>query len=300
MNRMEPGLGQCRPTRYRQLRRTQPEAVPPLREKMKLSSNLRVFERLKVDERVFDMGRIVVLGLKQERRRSLRGRLQRGTYLAIGPAKPARIEDHLEVGTSVDEGCRNIFTLKVRMSTEDRSKMSSSREANNADAIRVNVPLRGVSASEPHSLLRVFHIFDIFRIVTFFRHPILNQNASHTKRVQPIADLSSLNIVSKPDIASSGKDERSSTVVLRRIGRVDSKARFADIRNPNGHFAGDNAVGIGGRIDLKPNHLRSLGITVGPERQRMLLGQSGDSKQQSEKRGRSHGGIVEQIGKINK
>ena len=58
--------------RDRQLRRTQPEAVPPLREKMKLRRNLRILESLKVDKSVLDMSRVVILGLKQERRRSLR------------------------------------------------------------------------------------------------------------------------------------------------------------------------------------------------------------------------------------
>jgi hypothetical protein len=62
--------------RDRQLRRAEPEAVSPLREEMKLGGNLRVFEPLKVDERVFDMGRIVVLGLKQKGRRNLRGWLK--------------------------------------------------------------------------------------------------------------------------------------------------------------------------------------------------------------------------------
>ena len=133
--------------------------------------------------------------------------------------------------------------------------MRSSREADHANAVRINLPLWGMGASEPHSLLRVFQVFDIFRIVTFFRHAILHQNTHHTERVEPITRLSSFNVVCKPDITPARKDKRSSTIVFRRVRRVNSKAWFADIRNPNGYFAGDDAVGIRSRIDLRPNHL---------------------------------------------
>lgn len=68
---MQPGLSQGWPMRNGQLRRTQPEAVPPLREEMKLRWNLLIFESLKINKDVFDVGSVVVLGLKQERRRYL-------------------------------------------------------------------------------------------------------------------------------------------------------------------------------------------------------------------------------------
>src|SRR5438270_3852523 len=255
MDRMQPSLRQYRPARDRQLRRTKPKPVPPLRKKMKFCRNLRILQRLKVDKRVLDVSRVVILSLNQKGRRSFRGWLQRGTYLAVRTAKPPGIDDHLKVGTSIDGGCWNILPLKVGMSAENCGKVSSSRESNHPDVIRVDVPFGGVSASEPHRLLRVFQIFDIFRIMTFFRHSILHQNTRHTERVEPITDLSSFNVVRKSDITSPGKHERSSTVVLRRVRRIDSKARFADIRNPNSHFAGDDAVGIRSRIDLRPNHL---------------------------------------------
>src|SRR5258705_631961 len=164
-----------------QLRRTKPEAVPPLREEMKFRRNLRILESLKINKSVLDVGRVVILGLKQERRRSLRIGQKSRIHFAVRAAQPARVNDHLEVGTGVDGRCRNVLTLKIRMSAEDRSKMSSSGEADDADPVRVNVPLGGVSASEPHSLLSIFQIFDVFRIVTVFRHSILHQNTSHTK-----------------------------------------------------------------------------------------------------------------------
>src|SRR3977135_2814997 len=102
MNRMQPGLSQGRPMRDRQIRRTQPKPVPPLREQMKLRGNLRILESLKVNKGVLDVGRVALSGLKQDRRRSLLIGQKSRVDLAIRTAEPARVDDHLEVGTSVD------------------------------------------------------------------------------------------------------------------------------------------------------------------------------------------------------
>ena len=47
-----------------------------LGEEVKFGRNLCVFESLKVDERAFDVGRVVVLGLEEKRRRNLRRGLE--------------------------------------------------------------------------------------------------------------------------------------------------------------------------------------------------------------------------------
>src|SRR5205823_4812413 len=140
VDRMKPPLRQYRPARDRQLRRTQPEAVPPLREKMKLRRHLRILEGLKVDKGAFDMSRIVVICLKKKRRRGLGSGLNRGIYLAVGAAEPARINDHLKVRTGVDRGWRNILALEIGMRAEDSCKVRPGGEANNADAVRIDVP----------------------------------------------------------------------------------------------------------------------------------------------------------------
>src|SRR6201989_1511948 len=207
MDRMQPPLRQYRPPRDRQLRRPKAKPMAPLRKKMKFRRNLRVLERLKVDKGVLDMSRVIILRLKKKCRRSLRGWLERWTNLAVSPAKPARIDDHLKVGTSIDGRWRNTLALKIGMSAQHRTKVRSSRKTNYADTVRINVPLRGVSPSEPHSLLRIFQVFDIFRIVAFFRHPILHQNARHTQRVQPITDFGPFDVVRKPDVTSARKDK---------------------------------------------------------------------------------------------
>src|ERR1700716_1951947 len=107
MDRMQPALSQGMPMRDRQIRRTQPKPVPPLREQMKLRGNLRIFKSLKVNKGVLDVGRVVILGLKQERRRRLLiGQKSRVDILGSA-AEPARIDDHLKVGTSFDGGCSN-------------------------------------------------------------------------------------------------------------------------------------------------------------------------------------------------
>src|ERR1700733_6490866 len=183
------------------------------------------------------------------------------------------------------------------MRTEDCCEMRSGREANYTDAVRVDVPLGGVSASKPHSLLRVFQILDVFGIVSLFRNTVLHQYAGHAERVEPVADLRAFKVVGEADIAAARKDKRGRTVVFRRVGRVDSETGLADIRDTNGDLAGDDAVGISGWIDLRPDNLRRLGVSVGPEQQGVLLGQSWTGKKKGEEKDRrSHEGMVEQIG----
>src|SRR5258705_4850252 len=112
-----------------QLRRTKPEAVPPLREEMKFRRNLRILESLKINKSVLDVGRVVILGLKQERRRSLRIGQKSRIHFAVRAAQPARVDDHLEVGAGVDGRCRHDVTVKIKMNAVERSQMRYSRDS---------------------------------------------------------------------------------------------------------------------------------------------------------------------------
>ena len=96
--------------------------------------------------------------------------------------------------------------------------MRTSRKTNDTDALRIDMPLRRVPPCEPYRLLRILQILDIFRIVAVFRNAILNQNASHADRVEPIAHLGSFDIVGKANIRPTGKNQRSSATILGRIG----------------------------------------------------------------------------------
>src|SRR5258708_28952008 len=96
-----------------QLRRTKPEAVPPLREEMKFRRNLRILESLKINKSVLDVGRVVILGLKQERRRSLRFGQKSRIRIAARAAQPARQNVHLEVRTDVV--CKSMYIIPLKI-----------------------------------------------------------------------------------------------------------------------------------------------------------------------------------------
>ena len=207
-----------------------------LRKQMQLGWNLRVFECLKVDQGTFDAGGVVVLSLKQKSRRNLRRRLKRRVDLSIRAGGPTWIDDHLKVGPRIDRGRRNAFTLEVWMSTENRGKMRSGGEANNADAVGIDLPLRCVNARKTHSLLRVFKVFDIFRVVSVLWNPVLHEHARYAERIEPIANLCALDTDREADVAASGKNQRGCASVLRRIGRIDGEVGLADVGDASSGF----------------------------------------------------------------
>src|ERR1700678_2879293 len=187
------------------------------------------------------------------------------------------------------------------MSAQRGSKMCSSREANHADLLRINMPLRGVSTSKPHRLLRILKILDVLRIMPLFRNPILHQNARHPNGVEPVANLRSFDVVREPNVRPARKDQSRSAIVLGRVRRKHRKTRLADVSHANGNFTPQDTGGIRSRIDLRPDYFGGLRVAIGPQKHGLLLCESRRCKQKSEdKRRWSHAGMVEQINEPKK
>src|SRR5215469_1010495 len=95
--------------------------------------------------------------------------------------------------------------------------------------MRVEVPLGRVRASDAHSLLSVFEISGIVRVVVGEWHTILHQNTGHSDGVEPGANLSAFEIVSKNAIAASGKNDDGCTGILVLGRRIKRERRLADV-----------------------------------------------------------------------
>jgi hypothetical protein len=70
--------------------------------------------------------------------------------------------------------------------------MPARRKSNDADARRIDMPLRRMLAREAHRLLRILKVRAVLRIMAHLRHAILHQQARHINRVQPVADIQPL------------------------------------------------------------------------------------------------------------
>ena len=77
------------------------ETVTALSEEVELGGDFCVFEGLEVDERVFNVGGVVVFGHDEEGGRDLWGRRDGRVDFAVGAVEPAGVKDHLEVGAGI-------------------------------------------------------------------------------------------------------------------------------------------------------------------------------------------------------
>ena len=109
--------------------------------------------------------------------------------------------------------------------------MAASREANDADALRVDAPFGGATAEQAHGALRILKgtpgrfAFDVVRPP---RHAILENDAGHTDGVEPGRDLLTLEFPIEIPIAASGADENGRAGFLVRSGPGESDGGFRD------------------------------------------------------------------------
>lgn len=262
---MEPGFGQRGPVGDGEICRTQAVAVAALGEDVQLGWNLCLLQCLEVDQGVLFVDGIV-FGLEQERGWCVRGGIDAAGQLVerwcIGQI--AGIDDEREVGAGTGLVGRLAGAFIVGVIAEDGGEVGSGGEAEDADAVRVDVPLGGVGAGDAHGLLRVFEIGSVFGIVVGEGDTIFDQNAGHADGVEPGADLGAFEIVGKDAITSTGKDEDGCASV-RRGGRVDGKGRLADVGEMHQLLSGDECVGRLGDVGLGAVDLRGFRCAVGPE-----------------------------------
>jgi len=115
--------------------------------------------------------------------------------------------------------------------------------------------------------------------VAVFGDAVFDEDAGHAKRVEPVADFGAFDAPGEADVGPSGKDEGSGTRVLYGVGRVDGEAGLADVGDADRGPAGDHAIFVGSGVGFRTGKVRGLRITVRPEEERWMLGDSGDGEE---------------------
>src|SRR5580700_4184705 len=101
----------------------------------------------------------IVLCLHQERGRSLIGRMNVGIQrvVLVREGKIAGIDDGRKVGAATKLVCRvqRIVKSLVKVCAQGGGKMRARGEAQDSDAVWINVPLAGVGAYDAESTLSI-------------------------------------------------------------------------------------------------------------------------------------------------
>jgi hypothetical protein len=170
-----------------------------------------------------------------------------GRHSLLRNGEVAWIKDDGEIGTaallvrSVDCIVESLLVVRA----EGGGEMCSGREAENADPMRINVPLRGVLADKAERALGILQSSGRFRIGACAGYSVLDQDASHPDRVEPVANFGAFEIDGEYLIASARKDNDSRARVVA-CGAIDGKRRLRDIA----------------RITLRPSIKLSLSVVV--------------------------------------
>jgi hypothetical protein len=87
-------------------------------------------------------------------------------------------------------GGRALHVVVVRMRAEQHGEVAAGGEADDADAVAVDMPLSGVGAGQPHRLLRVLQVGGVVGIVAlrrgcgtryFTRRQVMPSELSHSQ-----------------------------------------------------------------------------------------------------------------------
>ena len=289
MDLAQPDGREIGPVFLRRADREHSESMSAGRVVVKLRGMVRIHQRTIVDQRVLPIT-AVVLRLQQKGRRSERVGCVDGIQLGLRGwnGKIRRIDDDGEVRPRIDRRSalhrnigrrgRALHVVVVRMRGHQHGKVASGGEADDADAMRVQMPLRGMSASDPHGLLRVLQVSGVSGIVAGLarrlRNAVLDQNAGHADRVQPLAGVSAFGVPGEPNVGAPGKDQRSGSVAVMR-GLVHRDRRNGDIGETDAVMSRVQRVRRPGHVSLGLGGLRRLGSSVRPQRQNRLLGPGG-------------------------
>jgi len=141
--------------------------------------------------------------------------------------------------------------------------------------MRIDVPLRGVKAHQPHRPLRVFQGHRRFRVdvalaALFPVRPrvgnaVLQQDARDSLGSQPVADLGAFQIHGQYLIAAARKHDHRGAGVFSR-GRIDGHRRLRDVVYLH-HLLAANQIVLPRRLrDLRPRGRLRIGHSPRPDR----------------------------------
>jgi len=241
---------------------------------VKLSRNLELLERLKVDEDVFFVDGIV-FSLEQEGRRSVCTGVDAARDLGEGGSidQICGVDGDYEVGAGTDGGvgCRLAGALEVRVIAEDDDEMAAGGEAEDSDAAGIEVPFGSMSAGDAHRLLGVLEVGGVVGKVLLDGNSVLGEDAVDSNGVEPGADLGAFEVVGEDTVASAGEDDDGGSSVVGCGCGVKGQGGLADVGEVLERLATYEAVRRFGDVGLRAAAVGLRGA-VGPEREGGLLG----------------------------
>ena len=215
--------------------------------------DLGVLESEEVDGGVFDMHG-VVLRLDDERGRCFASdhNIGVGCEVLVCEGEVARIDDHGEVraATELISGIDRIVETLIEVSAEGGGKVGSSREAEDADPVRVDSPVGGMGADDTESPLGILEGSRRLGIGPGIGHAVFEQGACDAGGVEPVAYLGAFEVDGQDPVSTSGKDDNGGAGVLGP-GGVESEGWRGDVAQTDERLAGDEVV-LGSRgVDLR-------------------------------------------------
>ena len=190
-----------------------------------------VFQGQEIDGCVFYVNG-VVFGLDDEGGRGLLGGkdIGIGGEVLLGEGKVAGIDDYGEVWATAElvGGIDGIVEALIEVSAEGGGEMGSGGEAQNADAMRVDVPLRSVFADYADGALGVLEGGRGLGIGTGVRDAVFEENAGDAGGGEPVADFGAFEIDGEDVIGASRKDDNGGTGIFS-CGRVKREGWRRDV-----------------------------------------------------------------------
>jgi hypothetical protein len=184
-----------------------------------------------------------------------------------------RVDGDDEVGAGTDGGVGGglAWALEAGVIAEDYDEMPTGREAEDTDAVEVEVPLRGVRAGDAHGLLGILEVGGVVGKVLLDGNTVLGEGAVDPDGVEPGTDLGAFEIVGEDAVASAGEDDDGGSSVAGCRCGVKGQGGLADVGEVLERLATYEAIGGFGDIGFRAAVVWLRGA-VGPEREGGLLG----------------------------
>ena len=189
---------------------------------------------------------------EEDRRRAGRDAQAGSEFILVLGLQVARIGRDGEVRPAadlVDVVDRLVGSLLEARRRGD-GQMAARREADHADALRIDAPLLGLAAHQADGPLGILERASgrlAFGLVGAARHPVLEDDAGHALRIQPGRDLLAFQFPVEVPVAAAGTDQDRGPGVLVLRRPIDRDGRFADVGHQPGRL---------GDLDLLPGELR--------------------------------------------
>src|SRR6478735_4707468 len=101
--------------------------------------------------------------------------------------------------------------------------MPTSRKPQHPNPLRVNAKLMRARSDQSEGALRVLERQNVLFGALLARDAILQEHAGDADRIEPVANLCSLQVHGQNVVAAAGTDEHRRPVVVARWRRVNSK-----------------------------------------------------------------------------